>query len=356
MQIASLFIKQKSNTSEKKLAVVPNIFMKITQGADLSLLFKNGQERKKDWAVVLTNSIIMSFPCDEIIGSMGLMIEGECGDGGSQGYLFITLALLTASPSFAVSIMPFVIYDCLLRESQKKCFEAGENSFRYILSSSLSQLLSTQLDQLNLELSICLIRVFECLVSNSNPSALLQNQYWGWLDVDYLLISRLAIRCKFYSSALFFCEIHAMKLAESSSSQSSRLALDSPDVFKVLLAANEHLHLADGFDGVSLLASNHNIPLDISRKYRHNGQWEKLFELEESRAATTGNPASMLLAMSRLGYHDLLRTLMNGLSSSKDTAGTLSDACYDLYDECVWRQSLWDLPELPFSPSRGKAL
>lgn len=109
----------------------------------------------------------------------------------------------------------------------------------------------------------------------------------------------------------------------------------------LLLEVFEALDDQDGFNGASRLSS----ATMSSRSYRVNGDWNRLFQSEQSKCMDEKHSrVNIEAAMSNLGYYELILGYSIGCLSQKEVPPGAEESEY-LF-EALWRNGQWTLPQL----------
>ena len=149
-----------------------------------------------------------------------------------------------------------------------------------------------------------------------------------WLALDYTLLSRAAIRCGAYTTAVMFTEL---------AHEHTRVMNDawSQDVERMLYEVYSHIDEPDGFYAIP----SRDTKQYLVRKFHHERNWDNAFQFHGAayEAASTDMTASRGISESlhALGFDRLAMSM--GESSRLDSA---LDVDYAL----AWRTGTWDLP------------
>ncbi|KAI0031450.1 hypothetical protein K488DRAFT_86827 [Vararia minispora EC-137] len=234
--------------------------------------------------------------------------------------------ILQADTGFAELALPTLIHTLLRMHELRK----DDPSMRTVLSQYFIAVLSAPTSHIS-----CIRTVVNVVLHMRHfyPTRH-QNDYLApdkWLELDYMLLSRSAIRCGAYTTALLFHEL-AFEYSQDQVSPS-----DSEDI---LFNIYSHVDEPDGFYGIH----THDSHRFLIKRFHHEQQWDKAFMFHgaalEARRQDISAASGVLQSLHSVGFDNLALSIQG--SSSRD----LADAAYMNYD-LGWRTQTWDLPEQP---------
>ena len=244
--------------------------------------------------------------------------------------------VVLADFSFASQLLP-VLTHAILRES--KVSEEGRGA-----ADVISRYFTTFLHDMNIDVECrrsvvnLILHLRNCIPEHGDALA-----YNRWLDIDFMLLSRNAITCGAYTTALMFLE-----LAADFPSSDLRSGQEAE---KILFDIYSHIEEPDGFYGIK----TSDLGNFLLKRFVHERQWDKAFHfhgatLEASEGAA--NSDLILESLHSFGFNKLAMTTFeasgpNAMSSLKTT---------DLTFRLGWRTENWDLPEAPSLQSSGSSL
>jgi serine-protein kinase ATM len=153
-----------------------------------------------------------------------------------------------------------------------------------------------------------------------------------WLDIDFMLLSRNAVTCGAYTTALLFLEL----AAEPGGSE--------PDVVsaeQILFEIYSHIDEPDGFYGITTT----DLRRFLIKRFHHEKQWEKAFRFHgaalEASKRSTDDAVGLLNSFHAFGFdHLAIETLQSshmGVESNMNSSG--------MNYRLGWRTETWDLPD-----------
>lgn len=239
------------------------------------------------------------------------------------------LALIVCEDAaFAEQVCPVLVFALLNGEQPKDASKNLSDYFKYILTSD-----STPIPCHRVIVDTVLhLRNFKP-PNTSYPLASEQ-----WLNIDYVLLSKSAIACGAYTTALLFSELAA-------NSGSERGELES-----ILYEIYGHIDEPDGFYGIKT-TDQHQF---LVKRFQHEEQWSKAFQFHgaafESSGSDTNATMGVVQALHAFGFDRFaMSTLQNTLRSDDLNSSSMT---YHL----GWRTETWDLPHLHGDKASGKSL
>lgn len=162
--------------------------------------------------------------------------------------------------------------------------------------------------------------------------------YDKWLDIDFRLLSRGAIKCGAYTTSLLFLEL-AAEYAPAADLDNERE--------EILYDIYSHIEEPDGFYAIK----TSNVFNFLTRRFHHEGQWDMAFRFHGATLATDFHASQdgVSRSLHAFGFDNLAISMLQssrggGLDSSKLTY------------EMAWRTQMWDLPEPQLDGQEGATL
>ncbi|KAI9064013.1 hypothetical protein FKP32DRAFT_1665872 [Trametes sanguinea] len=260
---------------------------------------------------------------------------------GTRHPFFSSLPLVLGSDhTFADEMLPVLVHSILQIEHND-----GKSTIPTSARSTLSQYFSSVLAYELTVTPVCraIINVVLHLrwfrPSKGTADAL---AYDKWLSIDFVMLSRCALRCGAYTTALLFLEL-AREYRPSEPGENDGVPED------VLFEIYNHIDEPDGFYGIQT-GDLRNL---FVKQLHHEKQWDKAFRYHGAvlEAGGTEDTSGITEALYSFGFNHLALSTMQSFS---DTANTLesSSLAYNL----GWRAETWDLPERTTDHHPGMAL
>lgn len=260
--------------------------------------------------------------CDPFFSALAPVLESNCG--------------------FAEEVLPVLVHS-LLQEGQHKHSSDMPGSSRSVLTEYFSAVLS---------FNECAIPCHRAIISvvlhlrRFHPSnvkdALAHNK---WLAIDFTALSRSAIKCNAYTTALLFLELAAEHGPTESMS-------DGSTTEHILFEIYNHIDEPDGFYGIQ----TDDLRTFFVKRLLHENQWDKAFRyhgaLIESGSAGPSETDGIIQSMSAFGFNQLALSTMQNLFVDTSSTPESSALAYNL----GWRAETWDLPENLGSDTSGATL
>ncbi|EJF64038.1 hypothetical protein DICSQDRAFT_178565 [Dichomitus squalens LYAD-421 SS1] len=256
-----------------------------------------------------------------------------CDVLGARDPFFSTLApVLQSNRGFAEEVLPVVVH-CLLQLEHQSHSSELLGSVRNVLSEYFSAVLSCGDAATPCHRAIISVVLH---LRRFHPSAEVKDAlaYNKWLVVDYTVLSRSAIKCSAFTTALLFLEM----AAESNSSES---IAESSVVEQILFEIYSHIDEPDGFYGIR----TGDLRNFFVKRLHHENQWEKAFRyhgaMAESGSAGPSNTDGIVQSMYAFGFNQLALSTMQNFYADTNNTTESSTLAYNL----GWRADSWDLPE-----------
>lgn len=250
--------------------------------------------------------------------------------GGYPFYAQLT-DILQSDIVFAEVILPILVHTLLIVE--KANTESQAASYRTTLSNYFSKVLSSDLTSIPCLRSIVGVILHLRHSSLSTKDALCYNK---WLDIDFTLLSRSAIICGAYTTALLFLEL----AAEDRTSGITRGDDDTSEE-QILYEIYRHIDEPDGFYGID----DEDLHQFLMKRFHHEKQWEKAFRFHgatlEAGGAHASDAEGLVDSFHSFGFDRLAIDALQSLSSTNNGSSSSPSTSYRL----GWRTETWDLPD-----------
>lgn len=161
--------------------------------------------------------------------------------------------------------------------------------------------------------------------------------YDKWLDIDFRLFSRGAIKCGAYTTSLLFLEL-AAEYAPSIDIDNERE--------EILYHIYSHIKEPDGFYAIK----STNMFNFLTRRFHHEGQWDMAFRFHgaELAAGFQASQEGVSRSLHAFGFDNLAISILQ----SKDGGLGPSKLAYEM----AWRTQMWDLPKPQLDDQVGATL
>jgi ataxia telangiectasia mutated family protein len=233
--------------------------------------------------------------------------------------------ILSTDISTAEEVLPVLIL-CLLQSESKN---ATETRSKDTLSEYFAKILTVP--GVSLATVKCVVEVIIHLRYFKKDKDILSCN--RWLDLNFLLLAKNAVRCGAYTTALLFLEL----AAESGPFSPA----DSASAEQIQYEIYAHIDEPDGFYGIQ----TQNLQQFLIQRLHHEQQWDKAFRFHGAMLeAHSANPTSedmsgLLQSFHSFGFNRLaLKTLQ--LSDARAVSNETAMS-YKL----GWRSETWDLPD-----------
>lgn len=254
---------------------------------------------------------------------------------------FLPLApLLESDAALAEDMLPVLVHSILHVHRLKSDAANGKAKF------TISQLFATFAGSESAHIGFVRTAVDVVLhLRNFPPPGLADAAaYDGWLTIDYLLLSRLAVTCGSYTTALLFLEL-ANEYREPNAPEG---IVDEQILFEIY----SHIDEPDGFYGIQ----SKDMRGFLVKRLHHEKEWGLAFRLHgaglEADRTDAGEREGMLQSLYAFGFD---RFAMQALQDSADD-GILASHQADMGYHLGWRTESWDLPDLGSDADRGRSL
>lgn len=247
--------------------------------------------------------------------------------------------VLRADIEFAEQVLPVLVHTLLQAElSQPKSPELSSRTRLSVYFTSILKWSSANVSCLRCIVDVVLhLRNFHP-TNNNDASA-----HEKWLDIDFTLLSRNAVLCGAYTTALLFLEL---------ASEYRGSELEDATAEQILYEIYSHIDEPDGFYGIKTT----DLRQFLIKRFHHENQWEKAFRfhgaaLEASRA-NTNDAEGLLHSFHAFGFDHLAIDTMQSSHMGIESNADSSDMSYKL----GWRTETWDLPDQRDEGNSGASL
>jgi ataxia telangiectasia mutated family protein len=239
----------------------------------------------------------------------------------------------------AEEILPVLVHTLLLSEATS----SGEEDVRGILSSYLST--TARNDNASLA---CLRSVVDIVLHLRNfpiPRSSDPLSHDRWLDLDFTSLSRTAIKCGAYTTALLFLELQA--------EHEKGPKADASEAEDVYYDIYSHIEEPDGFYGIQ----TKDLQSFLLRRFQHENEWDKAFRFYgaaiEAEPQALNHAHGMVSALHSFGFNRLALSTLGNSTAADDP---LTQHQPRLNYELGWRTGTWDLPEAYHAASGSASL
>jgi ataxia telangiectasia mutated family protein len=279
----------------------------------------------------------MGLPVTEWARDFSLSLSSATLDDPVLGALRKVLAVI---PDLAVQMMPYIVHDALLVESDKK------GQIRQSISDVFRKVLS-DVDGETIPHARLVISCILYLRNQPRREELTIVERDRWLDIDYSEASSAAHRCGLQKTSLLFLEIEASRVV-SGSRRSSAVNYEPPlellhDVFK-------NIDDPDLFYGVQQSSSLTTVMERL--EYESSGFKNLLFQSaqydSEVQMSERANPHGVLKALNSTNLQGIANTMLSAVSNSGE-----APLSFDSTLQAATSLQQWDVPMSPLysSPS-----
>ncbi|KAI0717973.1 hypothetical protein C8T65DRAFT_737500 [Cerioporus squamosus] len=259
-----------------------------------------------------------------------------CDVLGAREPFFAPLTpVLQSDPGFAEDVLPVLVHSLLQLDFDASSSHSPD-SIRAVLSGYFAATLSFEdaaAPCYRAIINVVLhLRYFNPSRAPTPRDALAHDR---WLAMDFTLLSRCAIKCSAYTTALLFLEL-------ASGHPVSPNASDASATEQILFEIYSHIDEPDGFYGIQ----TEDLRTFFVKRLRHESQWDKALRYHgavvESGTASSSDAEGVVQALYSFGFNQLALSTMQNLSvEPKSATPESSNLAYNL----GWRAETWDLPE-----------
>lgn len=252
-------------------------------------------------------------------------------DNGSLFYAKIA-NLVLSMPSLASDCLAALLHAVLAKESETTGDQVRRNASSYLTrvleDPSANHAVLTSIINAHLHL-----RQYGSLNEPHDPRATEH-----WLATDHLLLAKQSVKCKSYTTALLFIELHGEQRTEA--------PIDQQDlVSNLLFEIYAHVEDPDSFYGVP----TRDVRRTVLQRSNHEGDWQKVFrihsaEYESELASRSAASIADHSAYRGIGasLHQMGYNRMASLVSASGSAG--SHLQHEVDYDVAWRTEDWSLP------------
>ncbi|KZS90750.1 hypothetical protein SISNIDRAFT_518835 [Sistotremastrum niveocremeum HHB9708] len=228
---------------------------------------------------------------------------------------------------YAGQMLPVLIHQILYQTRKTQA----------MVGTLISQYLTDVLSQQNVHVD-CIQAIVEVCqhLRNFTPDGTSSPlSYDTWLEIDYILLSRSAVACGAYTTALLFLEL-------AGEDGSIKHFSDNAIVEEILYSIYSHIDEPDGFYGIRSSSTQSS----LARRFQHEHQWDKAYRLAgsqfEARSSNSQSFSNLLKSMHAYGFN---RQAMMALDSARSEEHTIDEINQSLGYCLAWRTETWDLPD-----------
>lgn len=240
-------------------------------------------------------------------------------DAAFYGQLVSTIS---NDPNFAQQILPVLVQVILQKETtaDKPISLALSRYFTSVLSLS-----DVDISCIRAIIDIVLhLRTLKCDKSEPDPL-----RYDKWLQIDYVLLARCAIKTGSYTTALLFLELSV----EYNGDANSQAAI----VEEVMYDIYSNIDEPDGFYGIQTA----DLRRFLLNRFHHESEWDKAFRFHgaalEAGSQDPRQAEGLLKSFGAFGF--------NKMASITAQSSVIPTAQFDMTYKLGWRTSTWDIPE-----------
>jgi serine-protein kinase ATM len=247
-----------------------------------------------------------------------------------QDPLYAQLAsILQADSVFAEQAIPLLVLSVLqMDSSHQSTKEQGSHS--EVLSQYFTSILSSE--SANTSCIKCIVDVVLHLRQFKPPAVKDPLAHDKWLDINFLLLSRNAISCGAYTTALLFLELAA--------EYNDPLEDETARTEKILFDIYSHIDEPDGFYGIK----TRDLRNFLVKRFHHEKQWDKAFRFHGAALEAGDNDPTeaegVLQSLHSFGFHNLAIKALQS-NPGPESVPHSSEMSYHL----GWRTETWDLPD-----------
>lgn len=275
------------------------------------------------------------LPVTEWARDVSLSLSSATLDDPVLGSLRKVLAVI---PDLAVQMLPYILHDALLVESDKNgpIRQSISNVFKEILSGANGETIAhAQL-------------VISCILYLRNQpmrdeSTIVERD--RWLDIDYGEASSAAHRCGLQKTSLLFLEIEASRVV--SGSRRSSVAKYEPPI-ELLHDIFKNIDDPDLFYGIQQSSSLTTVMERL--EYESSGFKNLLFQSaqydSEVQMSERANPHGVLKALNSTNLRGIANTMLSAVGNSGETP-----LSFDSTLQAATSLQQWDVPLSPLDSS-----
>ncbi|THH32523.1 hypothetical protein EUX98_g1663 [Antrodiella citrinella] len=252
-------------------------------------------------------------------------------------------SILQAHPGFAEQVFPVLVHTALQMERSGQGPQTGTR-IRATISTYFERLLRADTTSASCRRTIVdtILHLRNFVpASSKDPMRSDALSYDKWLDVDFVLLSKNAIVCGAYTTAVLFLELAA---------EYNGLSGTTPETEQIMYDIYNHIEEPDGFYGID----THDLQNFLMQRFHHEKQWDKAFQFHganlETRSSGSVDAEGVLQSLHAFGFDHLAMSTLHDAN-----AGATLDTSGMTY-QLGWRTEKWDLPERTGDGDIGSSL
>lgn len=259
-----------------------------------------------------------------------------CNTLSQDDIFFVPVAsLLPSIPAFSEQLLPVLTHAAL--QADRTISQQDKPTLKLLLSNYFTSIMMNQYPD-----NLCLRAIVDIVLhlryfapDNRDPLA-----YNKWLDIDYVLLSRSALTCGAYTTALLFLEL-AADAHEAPNQETNE---------QILFDIYSNLDEPDGFYGIR----TNDLRQFLIRRLHHEKQWNKAFSFHGAVLASNSTDLTastgMIEALHSFGFDRLAMNMVGTTFDANDRDN--ASVTYEL----GWRSEIWDLPEITSTHDRASSI
>jgi ataxia telangiectasia mutated family protein len=237
-------------------------------------------------------------------------------------------SILHSDTEFAEQVLPVLVHTLL--QAELLGTTSHDVSARTCISRYFDVVLTS--DSANVSCLRCIVDVALHLRHFRPTQSIDPLGHEKWLDIDFMLLSRNAVICGAYTTALLFLEL----AAEYGGNQPDAVAAE-----QILFEIYSHIDEPDGFYGITTT----DLRQFLIKRFHHEKQWEKAFRFHgaslEASQTSVSNAEGLLNAFHAFGFDHLAMETLHSSYRGVESNANSSGMNYKL----GWRTETWDLPD-----------
>jgi ataxia telangiectasia mutated family protein len=237
-------------------------------------------------------------------------------------------SILRSDVEFAEQVLPVLVHTVL--QSELPGIKSSDVSARTHLSTYFSVVLRS--GSANVSCLRCIVDVVLHLRNFRPTKSRDALGHEKWLEIDFTLLSRSAVTCGAYTTALLFLEL----AAEHGGSE-----CDAVGAEQILFEIYSHIDEPDGFYGITTT----DLRQFLIKRFHHEKQWEKAFRFHgaalEASQSNADDAEGLLSSFHAFGFDHLAIKTLQGFHMGVESSANSSSMNYKL----GWRTETWDLPD-----------
>jgi len=234
-------------------------------------------------------------------------------------------SILQSTADFAEQVLPVLVHTLLQAEQANNQIK-GE-SCRLLLSRYFTSVLSSDFACISCLRSIVNVVLHLRHFPLSQSDALSYNK---WLNIDFTLLAKSAIKYGAYTTALLFLELAGDDL---NSTRVDAVWAEEQTLYEIY----RHIDEPDGFYGIN----DNDLHRFLIKRFHHEKQWEKAFQFHgaalEAGSTEPSDTEGLVKSFHSFGFDGLaIDTLQNSI---------VTEAAPSTSYRLGWRTETWDLPD-----------